>query len=98
MEFLFPVAIVAAFYFILLKPVLGEQNKRKNIIANLNTGDKVVISGGIIAVISEIIVTNDGSSVLKLSLSKKNFIYTYPEAVERLVENSAINNLDDIIN
>ena len=43
-------------------------------------------------------VTNDGSSVLKLSLSKKNFIYTYPEAVERLVENSAINNLDDIIN
>ena len=98
MEFIFPVVIVAAFYFILLKPVLGEQSKRKKIITNLNIGDMVVISGGIIGIINEIIVTDDGSSVLKLSLSKKNFIYTYPEAVERLVKDSAIKNLDDIIN
>ena len=98
MEFIFPVVIVAAFYFILLKPVLGEQSKRKKIIASLNIGDKVVISGGLIAIISEIIITEDGSSVLQLSLSKKNFVYAYPEAVERLVEDSAIKNLDDIIN
>ncbi|MBI52046.1 MAG: hypothetical protein CL779_02355 [Chloroflexi bacterium] len=98
MEFIYPVVIAVAFYFILLKPVLGEQSKRKKIIANLNIADTVVISGGIIGVIDEIIVTDDGSSVLKLSLSKKNFIYTYPEAVERLVKDSAIKNLDDIIN
>ena len=98
MEFIFPVVIVAAFYFILLKPVLGEQNKRKKVIANLNIGDRVIISGGIIAVINEILLTDDGASILKLSLSKKNFIYVYPEAVERLVEDSVIKNLDDIIN
>ena len=81
MEFIFPVAIVAAFYFILLKPVLGEQNKRKKVIANLNIGDRVIISGGIITVINEILLTDDGASILKLSLSKKNFIYGIFESV-----------------
>jgi len=99
MEFIFPVVIALAFYFILLKPMLNEQKKRKKIVSNLNVGNKVVISGGIIAVVDEILVTDNGTSLLKLSLTKKNFIYTYPEAIERLIDDdSAFNNLNDIIN
>jgi preprotein translocase YajC subunit len=94
-----PLLFVAiAFYFILLKPVMNVQKLKKKTISSLKIGDKVVFSGGLVAVIDEIIVTKSGTSLLKLILNNSTVIYSLPEAIDRLVEDdTVISNMEDII-
>ena len=98
MEFIYPIFIAIAFYFILLKPVMNDQKLKKKTMSSLKIGDTVVCSGGLVAVIDEIIVTKSGASLLKLMLNKSTVIYSLPEAIDRLVEDdTVISNMEDII-
>lgn len=47
-------AVIAAFYFILLRPVIQQQKKHKNDISGLRVGDEVLTSGGFYAIVREI--------------------------------------------
>jgi preprotein translocase subunit YajC len=51
---LFVVPVIAAFYFILLRPVIEQQRRRKRDVSRLNVGDEVVTTGGFYAVVREI--------------------------------------------
>ncbi len=52
---LFPlIMLFAIFYFIIIRPQIKQQKAHKEMFTNLKKGDKVVLSGGIIAEISKI--------------------------------------------
>ena len=98
MEFIYPIFIAIAFYFILLKPVMKDQKLKKKTMSSLKIGDTVVFSGGLVAVIDEIIVTKSGTSLLKLILNNSTVIYSLPEAIDRLVEDDTVlSNMEDMI-
>ena len=48
------VAVLAAFYFILLKPVINQQRRQRQDISSLNVGDEVLTTGGFYATVVEI--------------------------------------------
>ncbi len=47
-------AVIAAFYFILLRPVIQQQKRHKSDISGLQVGDEVLTSGGFYAIVREI--------------------------------------------
>ncbi len=48
------VAVLAAFYFILLKPVINQQRRQRQDISSLEVGDEVLTTGGFYATVTEI--------------------------------------------
>ena len=48
------VAVLAAFYFILLRPVINQQKKQRQDISSLEIGDEVLTTGGFYAIVVEI--------------------------------------------
>lgn len=48
------VAVLAAFYFILLKPVISQQKRQRRDISSLEVGDEVLTTGGFYATVKEI--------------------------------------------
>jgi preprotein translocase YajC subunit len=66
---LFVVPMIVAFYFILLRPVLDQQRRRKRDISALNLGDEVVTTGGFYAVVREIRTQERGPLELILEVA-----------------------------
>lgn len=55
MEFILVLlAVMGAFYFILLRPVLNQQRQLRSDISNLSVGDEVLTTGGFYATVTEI--------------------------------------------
>ena len=48
------IAVLGAFYFILLKPVINQQRKQRRDISSLEIGDEVLTTGGFYATVKEI--------------------------------------------
>ena len=48
------VAVLAAVYFILLRPVINQQKKQRQDISSLEIGDEVLTTGGFYAIVVEI--------------------------------------------
>jgi preprotein translocase subunit YajC len=46
------ISVVAAFYLILIRPQIQRIRRHRTLIANLKTGDVVIIAGGLIGTIS----------------------------------------------
>ncbi|HEY8837252.1 MAG TPA: preprotein translocase subunit YajC, partial [Dehalococcoidia bacterium] len=46
--------LLGGFYYILLRPVLPQQRKTKRDLLELQTGDEVVTTGGLIATVIDI--------------------------------------------
>ena len=52
-------AVMAAFYFILLRPVIRQQRQQRRDISSLEIGDEVLTTGGFYAVVSDISTFED---------------------------------------
>ncbi len=76
---------VAAFYFILLRPVLNQQRSRRSDIAQLEVGDQVMTSGGFYAVIDEINTVEDGPMEIIFELADDVFVRGTPDAIVQVV-------------
>src|SRR5687767_13316937 len=61
--------IFAAFYFILLQPVIKQNKRTKRDVSRLRVGDEILTTGGLIAVVREIIQPADGPTELRLELA-----------------------------
>jgi preprotein translocase subunit YajC len=61
--------IFAAFYFILLQPVLKQNKRTKRDISRLRVGDEILTTGGLIATVKEIVQPADGPTELRLELA-----------------------------
>ncbi len=79
----YTVLAVAAFYFILLQPVLKQQKERKKAVASLRIGDEVLTTGGIIAEVVDVVSLPDRPTELILEIAPGVRVRALTEAVER---------------
>lgn len=74
--------LFAIFYFIMIRPQLKQQKAHREMVANLQKGDKVVISGGLIC---EVVKVEDKFFTMKINddtqvkVSKQFIAYKYEE-------------------
>lgn len=61
--------VLAGFYFILLRPVLEQQKRRRRDISRLNIGDEVLTTGGFYAVVRDIQTREHGPLELTLEVA-----------------------------
>jgi preprotein translocase subunit YajC len=79
----YTVAAVAAFYFILLQPVLKSQKEQRKAVQMLQIGDEVVTTGGLIAEVKDVITPVDGPTELILELAPGIRVRAVTESVSR---------------
>ncbi|AWG43005.1 preprotein translocase subunit YajC [Candidatus Borreliella tachyglossi] len=73
------VPVIAIFWFLVISPQRKEEKKKREMIANLKKGDKVLTIGGIFGVVKKI---SDSEVVLELNpTSEAKFIKTSIEKV-----------------
>jgi len=54
MQFLPLIALIAVFYFMLIRPQKVQQKKRQEMLDSLKVGDKILTSGGLYGTITEV--------------------------------------------
>ena len=79
----YTVLAVAAFYFILLQPVLKQQRQRKKAVQELAIGDEVLTTGGIIAEVKDVQAPEEGPTELILEIAPGVEVRATTDAVER---------------
>lgn len=79
----YTVLAVAAFYFILLQPVLKQQKARRKAIESLRIGDEVLTTGGLIAEVVDVISLPDRPTELILELAPGVRVRALTDAIER---------------
>ncbi|MEQ1620305.1 MAG: preprotein translocase subunit YajC [Methylococcales bacterium] len=77
---LFPLAILAFFYFLFLRPQAKRAKEKKQMIAALNKGVEVVTSGGILGKVIEL-----DDNFVKLEVGDNSFIQVQRQAIETLM-------------
>lgn len=74
---------VIAFYFFLLRPVLQEQKQRRKAVRQLQVGDEIVTTGGIIGEVKDVIVPVDGPTELIIEIAPGVRVRAITDAVLR---------------
>ncbi len=63
------IAVLAAFYFILLKPVINQQKRQRQDISSLQIGDEVLTTAGFYATVTEINTYEDRPMEIMLEVA-----------------------------
>ncbi len=79
----YTVLAVAAFYFILLQPVLKNQREQKKAVQSLQIGDEIVTTGGIIAEVKDVVTPPDGPTELILEIAPGIRVRALTDSVSR---------------
>jgi len=79
----YTVLAVAAFYFILLQPVLKNQRAQRRAVRELQIGDEVVTTGGLIGEVKDVVSPADGPSELIIELAPGVRVRAVTDAVLR---------------
>lgn len=89
MELFLPlIFVVAAFYLILLRPVLRQQRQRRGDLSRLGVGDEVLTSGGFYAIVRAIRTREDGPQEIMLEVAPGIELRATPEAIQRVTVRS----------
>jgi preprotein translocase subunit YajC len=89
MEILFLLLVFVLFYFILLKPVLDGQRRKKRDLFELTPGDRVVTSGGLLATVKRIELQEDGPTEIVLDLGNGIEVRAISSAIEQRLTSPA---------
>lgn len=79
----YTVLAVAAFYFILLQPVLKNQREQRKAVKMLQVGDEVVTTGGLIGEVKDVITPPDGPTEIILELAPGVRVRAVTDAISR---------------
>lgn len=82
----YPVAIVLLFYFAFLRPVQQQQRSRRQVMADLQVGDRVLTQAGFIATVKDIAVPSDGPSEIILDLGNGVEVRAFASAIVQRLE------------
>jgi preprotein translocase subunit YajC len=74
---------VIAFYFFLLRPVLQNQKQQRKAVRQLQVGDEVVTTGGLIGEVIDVVVPVDGPTELIIELAPGVRVRAVTDAVLR---------------
>src|SRR5688572_448935 len=83
------VAVLAAFYFILMRPQIERQRRRRADISSLQVGDQVLTTGGFYATVREMRTTDDGPMEIHLEAAPGVVLRATPEAIEQISQRAA---------
>jgi preprotein translocase subunit YajC len=81
--------IFAAFYFILLRPVIRQQRARKRDLTALEVGDEVLTSGGFYATVRAITTREDGPLEISLEVAPGVKLRATADAIASIVRSAA---------
>jgi preprotein translocase subunit YajC len=76
-------AAVAAFYFILLRPVLKSQKDQRKAVQALQIGDEVVTTGGLIGEVKDIIQQPDAPTEIILEIAPSIRVRAVTDGISR---------------
>ena len=79
----YTVLAVAAFYFILLQPVLKNQREQRKAVKNLQIGDEVVTTGGLIGEVTDVVSRPDGPTEIILEIAPGVRVRAVTDAIQR---------------
>ena len=79
----YTVLAVAAFYFILLQPVLKNQKMQRKAVRETRVGDEVVTSGGIIGEVKDVVSPVDGPTEYILEIAPGVRVRAVADAITR---------------
>jgi preprotein translocase subunit YajC len=79
----YTVAAVAAFYFILLRPVLQGQKAQRKAVRALQIGDEVVTTGGLIGEVKDIVQQPDSLTEIILEIAPNVRVRATTDAIAR---------------
>lgn len=79
----YTVLAVAAFYFILLQPVLKDKKQQRRAQQALQVGDEVVTTGGLIAEVVDIVQPADGPTEIILQIAPDVRVRALTDAIHR---------------
>ena len=82
------VAIFAIFYFLLIRPQKKQQQKLQQSIANLKKGDKIIVSGGIVA---EYVSDKEGGRIAIVKLAENTKIEIIKSSISAVVTEEMLN-------
>ncbi len=82
------VAVMAAFYFILLRPVINQQKQQRRDISSLRVGDEVLTAGGFYAVVTEINTFEDRPMEIVFQLAPGIIVRGTTNAIASIVHRS----------
>jgi preprotein translocase subunit YajC len=79
----YTVAAVAAFYFILLRPVQKSQKEQRSAVRALQIGDEIVTVGGLIGEVKDIVQPADGPTEIILEIAPGIRVRAVTDAISR---------------
>ncbi|MBE7518275.1 MAG: preprotein translocase subunit YajC [Thermoflexaceae bacterium] len=79
----YTVLAVAAFYFILLQPVLKNQKAQRRAVREMRIGDEVVTTGGIIGEVKDVVTPPDGPTEIVLEIAPGVRVRALTDAIAR---------------
>ena len=82
------VAIFAIFYFLLIRPQKKQQQKLQQSIASLKKGDKIIVSGGIVA---EYVSDKEGGRVAIVKVAENTKIEIIKSSISAVVTEEMLN-------
>jgi len=74
---------VAAFYFMLLRPVFQGQKQQRKAVQALQVGDEIVTTGGLIAEVKDVVTPPDGPTELILEIAPGVRVRALTDSVQR---------------
>ncbi|RLT35379.1 MAG: preprotein translocase subunit YajC [Chloroflexi bacterium] len=83
-DFFLLLAVLGAFYFILLRPVIQQQKLRRRDISRLGIGDEVLTTGGFYAIVRDIRTQERGPLELTLEAAPGVLLRATAEAIARV--------------
>jgi len=83
------IAVVGAFYFILLRPVMQQQRKRRAQMSSLDVGDEVLTTGGFFATVIDIQTADEGPMIIQLEAAPGVVLRATPAAIESVTRHAA---------
>ena len=83
------VAVLTAFYFILMRPQIERQRRRRADISSLQVGDQVLTTGGFYATVREMRTTDEGPMEIHLEAAPGVVLRATPDAIEQISQRAA---------
>ncbi len=81
----YTVLVAGAFYFILLQPVLKQQKEQRTAVRELQIGDEVVTSGGLIGEVMEVVTPVEGPTEIILEIAPGVRVRSVTEGIQRRI-------------
>ncbi|MCK4706076.1 MAG: preprotein translocase subunit YajC [Gammaproteobacteria bacterium] len=80
-----PIGLVVLFYFFLIRPQSKRQKEHKAMVADLQKGEEIVTTGGMLGKI-----TNIGENFVTLEISKDAFIHIQKNSIQAIMPKGTI--------